>query len=207
VTLLQDLDDWVRLLTLMPILVCSIIGSGITIAKWLHLRRARASGAQLIEVIRGLDDSTDVAPALAAARVHGSIPGRLVEYTLAIAPAPRSRLVEHVEHGGRQLARAIERGLDTLALLAMLGPLLGLFGTVVGIVLVFDRLAGAEGVVSPSQLAGGIGTALYTTVAGLIVGMCALVSHRFLASRADEVIAQMETLGQALVDLRTRGAP
>ena len=80
-------------------------------------------------------------------------------------------------------------------------------GTVVGIVLVFERLAGAEGIVSAHQLAGGIGTALYTTVAGLIVGMLALVSHRFLLALADGAIAQLESVGQELLDLIEGSAP
>lgn len=203
----QDLDAWVRLLTLLPILACSIVGSAITVAKWLQLRRSCASGEHLLELIKGLAGRKDRGPALATARTDGSIAARLVEYALSFEGGTRRRLVEHVELGGRQLSRVVERGLDTLALLATLGPLLGLFGTVVGIVLVFNRLAAAEGVVSPSQLAGGIGTALYTTVAGLIVGMCALVSHRVLASRADAAIAQLETLGQALVDLGAEVEP
>lgn len=201
----EDFDAWVRLLTLLPILACSIVGSALTVAKWLQLRGARIAGERLVELVRGLADSGDFGPALAAARADRSIAASLVEHGLALAGAPRGRLVAHVEHAGRQLSRRVERGIDAVALIATLGPLLGLFGTVVGIVLVFNQLAGAEGVVSPSQLAGGIGTALYTTVAGLIVGMCALVSHRLLASRADEVVAQLEALGQALVDLG--GAP
>lgn len=200
-TLPEDLGAWVRLLTLFPILACSVIGSALTIVKWRQLRRSRIAGDRLIEAVRGLAGHSDHGPVLAAARVDESIAARLVEYALSLEEAPRDRRVEQVEHAGRQLARAAERGLDAVALIATLGPLLGLFGTVVGIVLVFQELAGAEGVVSPSQLAGGIGTALYTTVAGLIVGMCALVSHRFLASRADEVVAQLETLGQVLVDV------
>ncbi|MDH4064189.1 MAG: MotA/TolQ/ExbB proton channel family protein [Acidobacteriota bacterium] len=199
-TLPENFEAWVRLLTLLPILFCSIVGSAVTIAKWLQFRRARRSGERFIELVRGLDSGGDYGPALAMARADGSIPARLVEYALASVGAPRTRLVDQIEHGGRQLARTVEQGLDTVALIATLGPLLGLFGTVVGIVIVFEQLAGAEGVVSPSQLAGGIGTALYTTVAGLIVGMCALVSHRFLASRADDVVAQLETLGHALAD-------
>lgn len=199
-TLPQDFDAWVRVLTLLPILASSVVGSAITVAKWLQLRRSRLAGDRLVDLVRTAASRGDRGPALAAARADGSIAARLVEYVLALEGVPRPRFVEHVEHAGRQLARSVERGLDTVALIATLGPLLGLFGTVVGIVLVFERLAGAEGVVSPSQLAGGIGTALYTTVAGLIVGMCALVSHRFLASRADEVLAQLETLGQALAD-------
>ncbi len=77
----------------------------------------------------------------------------------------------------------------------------GLLGTVVGIVIVFDRLAGAGGLVSPGQLAGGIGIALYTTIAGLIVGIFALVSHRWLAARCDHATAKLEAIGHELLEL------
>jgi biopolymer transport protein ExbB len=197
-----DFDAWVRLLTMLPIYACSLVGLAVTVAKWLQLRRSRIAGERLVALVSGLAGSGDDERALAAARTDPSFAAHLVEYVLAGGGAVRGRLAEHVEHAGRQLARRVERGLDTVALIATLGPLLGLFGTVVGIVIVFDQLAGAEGVVRPNQLAGGIGTALYTTVAGLIVGMCALVSHRFLAARADQVVAQLESLGQALIDLR-----
>jgi biopolymer transport protein ExbB len=203
----RDVDAWVRLLTLLPILAASIVGSTIALVKWLQLREWRAAGTRMLETVRGLGEGEDARAALAAAAAGGSLAGRLARKALAFDSGSRARLVEHVELEGRQLARTAERGLDTLALLATLGPLLGLFGTVVGIVLVFNRLASAQGIVSPSQLAGGIGTALYTTVAGLIVGMCALVSHRALASRTDDVIDQLETLGQALVDRRGATVP
>jgi biopolymer transport protein ExbB len=201
VTVAENLDTWVRFVTLLPILVCSVVGSALTIAKWIQLRRSRIAGERLVALIAGLAPGDDYGPTLAVARADRSIAARLVEYGLTLNGRSRGRVAEHVEHAGRQLSRRLERGLDSVALLATLGPLLGLFGTVVGIVVVFDRLAGAAGVVSPSQLAGGIGTALYTTVAGLIVGMLALVSHRFLASLTDQAVAQLETLGQALVDL------
>lgn len=200
-----DVDAWARVLTMLPILGCSVVGLALAGAKWLQLRRARVSAERWLARVRELGGRADAGQAVAAARADASLAGRLVEYVLARADAPRGRLAEHVAHAGGQLARRVERGLDTVALIATLGPLLGLFGTVVGIVIVFDQLAGAQGVVSPSQLAGGIGTALYTTVAGLIVGMCALVSHRVLASRADDVIAALEALGQALVDVRDGG--
>ncbi len=199
VTLPADIESWVRWLTLLPIAACSLVGLAVTIAKWLQLRRTCAAADRLIALVRARA-SGDRAAVLQDATADPSIPARLVEYALSRVDGPRQRLVESLEHAGRQLARRVERGLDTVALIATLGPLLGLFGTVVGIVIVFDTLAGAETLVSPGQLAGGIGTALYTTVAGLIVGMCALVSHRFLTTRADEAIARLETLGQALVE-------
>jgi biopolymer transport protein ExbB len=201
VTLPETFDGWVLVLTLLPIFACSIVGSALTVGKWLQFRRSRSAALRFLTQVNGLGAAGDPGGVLALARADESLAARLVEYVLGVMDGPRKRMTDHAEHAGRQLARTVERGLDALALIATLGPLLGLFGTVVGIVIVFDRLAGAEGAVSPSQLAGGIGTALYTTVAGLVVGMAALVSHRLLSTQADEVISDLETLGRALVDL------
>jgi biopolymer transport protein ExbB len=90
------------------------------------------------------------------------------------------------------MVRELEYGLGGLALIATLGPLLGLLGTVVGIIMIFGQLTAAVGTASPQQLAGGIGTALYTTVVGLIVGVLALVSHRLIAARIDRIVADLE---------------
>jgi biopolymer transport protein ExbB len=198
---LPDIDTWVRALTLLPIVVCSVIGSALTLAKWVQLRRAQIAGDHLLLQVRPLVGAREYASALAVARRDRSHAARLIERAVALAGSPHERLAAQVEQAGRQLAREVDYGLGGVGLIATLGPLLGLFGTVVGIVLVFERLAGAQGIVSPHQLAGGIGTALYTTVAGLIVGMCALVSHRVLLALADGAIAQLETIGQELVDL------
>ena len=110
-------------------------------------------------------------------------------------------LPEQVGSAGAQLAAEIEYGLGGLALLTALGPLLGLLGTVVGIVIVFNRLAASGGVATAQELAGGIGTALLTTIAGLCVGILALVVHRLLSARADHRVAELETFGLLVVDL------
>jgi biopolymer transport protein ExbB len=191
-------EAWVRFLTLLPIFVCSVVGAGLAVAKWLQLRR---SGDHTLLQVRGLISDREYGRAIAVAQADRSHEARLIEQSLDAADAPRERFASHVERVGRRLARDVDYGLGGLALIATLGPLLGLFGTVVGIVVVFDRLAGSEGLVSAQQLAGGIGTALYTTVAGLVVGMLALVSHRVLASRADGAIAQLEAVGEALIEL------
>jgi biopolymer transport protein ExbB len=197
----DSIETWVRTLTLLPILVCSVVGSALTVAKWLQLHRSRIAGDRLLLQVRTLISAHAYERALAVTRRDRSHAARLIERSLAVAGSPRERLAEHVEQAGRQPAREVDYGLGGVGLIATLGPLLGLFGTVVGIVLIFDRLAGAEGVVSPHQLPGGIGTALYTTVAGLIVGMFVLVSHRLLLALADGAIAQLEAVGQELIDM------
>ena len=194
-------EEWAMVLTLLPIFVCSIVGSAMTAAKWLQLHRSRRAGARVFSEVSTLISAHDYARVLPVTRGNRSHVARLIERTVTAADLPPDRLNKHIEQAGRELARELDQGIEAIGLLTTLSPLLGLFGTVVGIVLIFHQLEASKGLVSPHQLAGGIGTALYTTVAGLIVGMCALISHRYLLGLVDSAIAQLEAVGLALVEL------
>lgn len=170
------------------------------IAKWAQLRREGRSVDRLMPQVLRLVDKGEQGSALAVVRRDGSLVSVFVEQALEEKGGARSQAATRIEHRGREAVRVLNDGLGGIALVASLGPLFGLLGTVVGITIVFDRLAGAEGLVSQGQLAGGIGTALYTTIAGLVVGICALVSHRWLAARCDHLTAQLEAIGRELLD-------
>jgi biopolymer transport protein ExbB len=195
-----DVETWVRLLTYLPILVCSVVGFGLALSKSLELRRAQ-SGDRLLDQTRHALAAREYPRVLPMTRNDRSPVARLIERALPAAGGPPVRVADHVEQAGREVARRLEYGLGGIALIATLGPLLGLFGTVVGIIIVFERLAAEGGLVTAHQLAGGIGTALYTTMAGLLVGVFALVTHRFLTAWTDDVIAGLEAAGRELVRL------
>ncbi len=125
---------------------------------------------------------------------------RLATALLQRAGAGRAALKDRAELVGRQAVRELEYGLGGLAIIATLGPLFGLLGTVIGIVIVFNQLTATAGLATPEQLAGGIGTALHTTVAGLVVGVLALVSHRMIAARADRIAAELEETALEVID-------
>ena len=200
-TMPWDVEMWVRVLTFVPILASSAIGFAMTLAKWVQLRRVAQSTRRLMPQVRRLIGEGDYGSARAVARADGSLIATVITEALAEEGCVRQRVTARTEHAGRDVVRLLNHGLGGIALIASLGPLFGLFGTVVGISIVFEQLADTEGLVSQSQLAGGIGTALYTTIAGLIVGICALVSHRWLAARCDQVTAQLEAVGRELVEL------
>jgi biopolymer transport protein ExbB len=203
----DTVEAWAMVLTLLPIFLCSVVGSAMTAAKWVQLYRSRRAGEHVFSEVSTLIGAHDFARVLPVTRMNRSHVARLIERTLAAADLPPDRLNKHIEQAGRELARELDHGVDAIGLITTLAPLLGLFGTVVGIVLIFHQLDTSEGVVSPHQLAGGIGTALYTTVVGLIVGMCALISHRFLLGLVDSAIAQLEAVGLALEELIQEGRP
>ena len=194
-------EMWVRVLTFVPIFVCSAIGLAMALAKWLQVRRVVRSTRRLMPQVRTLIGDREYGSALAVARAEGSVASTVIERALAEEGRSRRRVSARIEAAGQEAARLLNHGLGGIALIATLGPLFGLLGTVVGIAIVFNRLAGAEGLVSPGQLAGGIGTALYTTIAGLVVGICAMVSHRWLAARCDNATADLVAVGRELLEL------
>jgi len=195
-----DLETWVRWLTFLPIVVASVVGLGLTLWKRAQLRRPNLPPPQVTHDLREFLAAQQIDKACELIQGNEARVSQIVTVVLASAGRSREAISDRAQQKGRQLASELEYGMGGLALIATLGPLLGLFGTVVGIVLVFKRLAALQGVASPQELAGGIGTALYTTIAGLIVGMLALVVHRYFAARIDRAVAELEAESGALVD-------
>lgn len=197
-----DPVEWIRVLTFVPIVGCSVVGLALTIAKWRQTRWAGPeTDTQLNEflfLVRKRDDARaldlDTDGASCAVRLASAV---LRQPTVG----GRDSLKERTELLGRQVVREMEYGLGGLALIATLGPLFGLLGTVVGIILIFGQLTASGGTATPTQLAGGIGTALYTTVAGLLVGVFALLSHQLIAARTDRIAAELEATTLEVIEL------
>jgi biopolymer transport protein ExbB len=204
-TISPELEVMVRWATFVPLIACSVIGLAITLAKLLQFRRPHRPAQTIMDDVTRLAAEGDLQGASARAAGDDSSGSRLIEAAASCADRPRELIKEEVVRVGSELGDQVEYGLGGLSLLAALGPLFGLLGTVIGIVLVFNRLAASGGVSTPEQLAGGIGTALYTTIAGLVVGILALVAHRYLEARADQVVRRLEAFGAQAVDLFDRG--
>jgi biopolymer transport protein ExbB len=111
----------------------------------------------------------------------------------------REVMQEVVEDTGRHVIHDLERYLNSLGTIAAVSPLLGLLGTVIGMVKVFTAITTA-GVGNPSVLAGGISEALITTAAGLTVAIPSLIGYRYLRGRIDELVVEMEKEAMKLVD-------
>jgi biopolymer transport protein ExbB len=199
--LLATPESWARWLTFAPIIACSVVGLAITIDRWRALARPVIPADASLAEMRRLVETGALDGAARAAEAEPSRGAQLLAAAIGTAGRPRDIVKERVELAGRAVVAELERGLGGLALLASLGPLFGLLGTVVGIVLIFDRLATSGGIATPAELAGGIGTALFTTIAGIAVGILALVFHRYFSSRVERRITQLEGFGLAVVDL------
>jgi biopolymer transport protein ExbB len=129
--------------------------------------------------------------------------GRLLRAALERAHLPSVELRARVEERGRREAQIIGRHVETVGVLAAVSPLLGLLGTVTGMISVFRQVmveAGVRGV-NPASLASGIWEALVTTAAGLSVGIPLYLGYRLLAGRADNLVGRLETDAQEFCDL------
>ena len=125
-------------------------------------------------------------------RLHESSPlGQILAAGLANRNASREIVKESIEDSGRHVVHELERYLTSLGTIAAISPLLGLLGTVIGMIKVFAAIT-ASGVGNPGVLAGGISEALITTAAGLSVAIPALIGYRYLRGRVDGLVVQME---------------
>ena len=124
--------------------------------------------------------------------LHESSPlGQMLATGLANRRAPRELIKESIEDVGRHTVHELERYLNALGTIAAISPLMGLLGTVIGMIKVFAAIT-ASGVGNPGVLAGGISEALITTAAGLCVAIPALIGYRYLRARVDALVVQME---------------
>jgi biopolymer transport protein ExbB len=184
---------------MLPIILCSIIAVAITIERLWTLQRGRVLPKDLTmrvwEWARGRQLDQKHLNVLAA----NSPMGRVLAAGLANRHQSREVLKEIVQDTGRHVVHELERYLNSLGTIAAITPLLGLLGTVIGMVKVFTAITTA-GVGNPSVLAGGISEALITTAAGLSVAIPSLIAYRYLRGQVDALVVEMEKEAMKLVD-------
>jgi len=141
---------------------------------------------------------------VAALQQHSPL-GRVLAAGLVNRHRDRAVMLEAIDDAGRHVVHDLERFLNTLGTIAAITPLLGLLGTVTGMIRTFKAITVA-GVGNPAAMAGGIAEALITTAAGLLVAIPALVAYRYLRGRIDALVIQMEKESIKLVQAIDRGA-
>lgn len=192
-----------------PILLCSVIAMAIIAERFWSLRKARIAPDNLV----GRVWQWQKEGRLDAERIHylraGSPLGMVLAAGLLNRDHSREIMKEGIEEVGRHVAHELERFLNTLGTIASISPLLGLLGTVIGMIKVFTVIT-AEGVGNPAVLSEGISEALLTTAAGLSVAIPSLMFHRYFRGRVDDLIVAMEQEALKLVEvmhgLRAKGA-
>jgi biopolymer transport protein ExbB len=191
---------------MIPILICSAVALAIVLERCWTLRRRSVLPPGLIDEVREWARGGQLQPAHLETLAHGSPLGELLASALAVRNQPRELIKERIEDTGRHVVHRMERYLNTLGTIALIGPLLGLFGTVIGLIRMFMEVMGG-GIGDPAKMAGGIGEALICTASGLTVAIPAYVLHRYFRSRVAGYCVDMEKQATALLDDLTLRAP
>ena len=182
---------------MVPILLGSVIAAAISVERLWTLQRSRITPKNLLEQV-WTTLRTDAMDSQKLRELRASSPlGQVLAAGVANAKRGREVMKEAMEEAAAQVSHDLERYLTSLGVIASISPLIGLLGTVVGMIKVFTALM-LEGAGNANVLAGGISQALITTAAGLSVAIPALMFHRFLLRRVDEL---MITMGQEAVKL------
>jgi len=191
---------------MVPILICSAIALAIVLERCWTLRRSSVLPPGLGDEVRQWARTGQLDPGHLEALSNGSPLGELLAAALAVRRQPREIIKERIEDTGRHVVHRMERYLNTLGTIALIGPLLGLFGTVIGLIRMFMEVMGG-GIGDPAKMAGGIGEALICTASGLTVAIPAYVLHRYFRSRVAGYCVRMEKQATALLDDLTLAPP
>ncbi len=184
---------------MLPIIFCSVLAAGIIIERMWFLQARRVIPEHLVARVWHWLTNDELDEEHVWAIRNSSPLGRVLASGLAHRQSPRDIMKEAVEDTGRHVAHELERYLNSLGTIAAISPLLGLLGTVVGMIKVFSAITDA-GVGNPAALAGGISEALLTTAAGLLVAIPALIGYRYLRGRVAEHVVRMEQEAIKLVE-------
>jgi biopolymer transport protein ExbB len=184
---------------MIPIIACSVVAAAIILERLWTLQRKRVVPAELPAKVWGWVEKKQLDDRHIRALHESSPLGEVLAAGLAKRHRPRAVIKENIEDTGRHVVHELERFLNTLGTIAAISPLLGLLGTVTGMIRTFNSVT-EHGIGDPSQLAGGIAQALITTVGGLCVAIPALAAYRYLHGRVSELVVQMEKEAMRLVD-------
>ncbi|MFK5947402.1 MAG: MotA/TolQ/ExbB proton channel family protein [Methylococcales bacterium] len=185
---------------MLPIILCSIIAMAIVAERFWTLQRNKILPPELVPQLwklakeKKIDDMT-----LRRIKMNSPL-GAILASGLTNKHHGREMMKTSIEETGRQVVHELERYLNPLGTIASVTPLLGLLGTVVGMIKVFTAIM-IHGVGDPGILAGGISEALLTTAAGLTVAIPSLIFHRYFERLIDDYVLKMEEEALKLVDL------
>lgn len=189
---------------MVPILLCSIVAAAISVERLWTLQRARITPKNLLAQVWGALKNNEMdSQRLRDLRASSPL-GQVLAAGVANARRGREVMKEAMEEVASQVSHDLERYLTSLGVIASISPLLGLLGTVVGMIKVFTALM-LEGAGNANVLAGGISQALITTAAGLSVAIPAIMFHRFFLRRVDELVVTMEQEAVKLVEIMQGG--
>ncbi len=187
-------------LLMLPIILCSIAAVGIIAERFWTLKRDKVIPPDLVEKVWYSARQREFSDQNIKALEQQSPLGRVLAAGLVNKDYDRDEMKDAIEEVGGHVAHDLEKYLNTLGTIAAVTPLLGLLGTVIGMIEVFSQIT-TVGVGNPSDLAGGISKALVTTAGGIAIAIPALMFYRFFRGHVDELVIGMEQEALKLVEI------
>jgi biopolymer transport protein ExbB len=186
-----------------PILLCSVISLGIIAERCLSLRRNRVLRYEVLQRIEELLRERKIPEATTLCKRYPSSMTRILLAAILNHDKSRSEIKEIIEDAGRQEVPVLQRYLTILGTIASISVLLGLLGTVTGMIRTFNAIA-SLGYGHPEALAGGISEALVATAAGLTIAIPTLVLYNFFMSKVDSLVIEMEKTSLRMLSILKR---
>lgn len=185
-------------LVMYPLLICSVLALGIAIERGFSLRRTRIIRPEIVSVIENIEGSEDIGLARSVCRRFDGPFANIIRAGLDHLDLPLDEIKESVLDQGRQEMGDLQRGLVVLETVASISPLLGLLGTVIGMIKVFQEIS-EVGVGKGNLLAGGIAEAILTTAAGLVIAIPAVVFYNLFTSKTESLVLEIEKHSNGLL--------
>ncbi len=185
---------------MFPIIISSILAMAIIMERSLSLRTGQIVPESDIDRARKLAKTGVLNAGVIADIRESSLVGRVLATGLESSGLPRHIMKENIEEAGRHAVHEMERYMTALGTISAITPLMGLLGTVLGMIQVFSVIT-EVGVGSPTDLAGGISQALITTAAGITVAIISMIFHRYFKAKIDDYIVTMEKEAVTLIEI------
>jgi biopolymer transport protein ExbB len=182
-----------------PLLFASVVAVALIIERLIVLRRDKIVPTGLLEKVVEAYQKQGVTPQLVDNLAKDSPLGRVLAAGLRNYRAPRPVMKEAIEDEGRTVGHQLERFLTTLGTIASISPLLGLFGTVIGMIEIFGSQSPSG--TNPQQLAHGISIALYNTAFGILIAIPSMIFFRHFRGKVEGFVVDMEQAAARLVDI------
>jgi biopolymer transport protein ExbB len=183
-----------------PLILCSIVAVGIIGERFWTLRRELVTPRNLLSQVVQEYNQKGVSPDMLGRLAQASLLGKIFAAGLKNVGSTREVMKESIEEAGRAAAHELDRFLTTLGTIATMSPLLGLLGTIIGMIEIFGAQA-PTGMANPAQLAHGISVALYNAAFGIIVAVPSLVFYRHFRAKVDSLVVEMEIETIKLVEI------
>jgi biopolymer transport protein ExbB len=185
-------------LMMYPLTLCSVLALAISLERGLSLRRKRIIRPEIVGVVENIQGPEDVGLAQSVCGQYKGPFAQVMRAGLDNRHLPQDEIRESILDQGRQEMGALQKGLVVLETVASVSPLLGLLGTVLGMIKVFQEIS-EVGIGQGNLLAGGIAEAILTTAAGLFIAIPSLVFYNYFSNKAETLILEIEKYSNALL--------